>query len=1101
MVESTVKSSIEVVVGLAEKVPIRVLHVDDEAGFLKAAKQILEMQGAFEVETASSVEEAEEKIRHKSYDVIVSDYVMPGKTGLDFLKELRESGNNIPFIIFTGRGREIVAIKALNLGADQYVNKIGNPDVVYSELTHGIRKLVKIKRAEEKVRESEEKYRSLFDNAKDVIVLMDLKGNVTSINKAAEEYGFKKDEVIGRNMRNFVPKKYWPKLLKELVQIARGKTVESRIEIITPKGKKDTEYRSDPMIVDNRVVGVQGVLRDVTERKKAEEELIRLSSAVKMTTDSIVISDLDGKIIDVNEATLKLYGTDDKKDLIGKNSYDLIAPEDREKALASAKETLGKGYVKGREYNIITKDGGRVPVEMSVALMKDVDGKPIGFVGISRDITERKRAEEALRDSEKNWSDSFNSLEDVMIIINKDYTIERINDNGLKLLGKTREELIGKKCYQVILGVDAPSEFCPGKRALKTGKVESIDRYMKLFDKYFSIKSSPIFNERGETVGFVDLMRDITERKQAEEKIKNLAKFPSENPNPVLRIAKDGTILYANNAGQSLLSGWKRGIGQPALDYLRRSIAKSVSSGLEEEIEIKYRDRIFSFVLAPITDADYVNVYGRDITERKKMDEELKSSRERLNILFEFAPDAYYLNDLRGNFIDGNRAAEELTGYNKSELIGKSFLKLKLLPRSQMLKAAKLLAKNALGKPTGPDEFVLNRKDGTEVSVEIRTFPVKIRDQTLVLGIARDISERKKAEEALRESEKKLRFLLENIPDFVITVDRNHKILMINRGVPSVTVEQAIGTKLYNYVEPAHHEIMRKSLEKVFQTGMPEKYAVLGMGPKGPNTVWYETRVSPNKRDDRVISVTLISSDITERKKAEKALRGTMEELKMTNEKMRVVGRLTRHDVRNKLSAVTGNIFLTRQKVSGDREALTCLDDAESAVRQVERIFDFARTYEKLGVEELAYMNVEKSVREAVSLFADLHGVKLVNDCRGLTVLADSLLRQLFYNLIDNSLKYGEKVSKIRIYYKEERKHQLKLVYEDDGVGIPKAEKEKIFKEGYGKGTGYGLYLIRKMCEVYGWSIRGTGKQGKGAEFTITIPKMGENGKILYKIQ
>ncbi|MCW3993438.1 MAG: PAS domain S-box protein [Candidatus Bathyarchaeota archaeon] len=855
MAESDVEVSTGVVVDLTEKTPIRVLHVDDEAVFLKVAKQCLEMQGPFQVETASSVEEAMEKMKKKTFDVIVSDYVMPGKDGLEFLKELRDSGNDVPFIIFTGKGREEVAIKALNLGADRYLNKGGDPETVYGELAHSIYQTVSRKRAEEMLRESEEKYKNLFENAKDVTLTLDLKGKITSINKAAVEYGFKREDIIGKIQLKFVPKKYWPKLLKELVQIARGKTVEGKIEIITPKGKKAVEYRSNPMVIDNKVVGVQTILRDITERRKAEEALIRLSSAVKMTSDSVVISDLDGKIIDVNEATLKMYGTDDKKDLIGKSSYDLIAPEDREKALASAKETLGKGYVKGREYNIITKDGGRVPVEMSVAIMKDMDGKPIGFVGISRDITERK---------------------------------------------------------------------------------------------------------------------------QAEEKIKNLAKFPSENPNPVLRIAKDGTILYANNAGQSLLSGWKRGIGQPALDYLRRSIANSVSSGLEEEIEIKYRDRIFSFVLTPIADADYVNVYGRDITERKKMDEELKSSRERLSILFEYAPDAYYLNDLKGNFIDGNKAAEELTGYSRSELIGKSFLKLKLLPRSELPKAAKLLIKNALGKPTGPDELTLNRKDGTQVSVEIRTFPVKIRDQTLVLGIARDI---------------------------------------------------------------------------------------------------------------------------TERKKAEKTLRGTMEELKMTNEKMRVVGRLTRHDVRNKLSAVTGNIFLTKQKVSGDREALTCLDDAESAVRQVERIFDFARTYEKLGVEELAYMNVEKSVREAVSLFADLHGVKLVNDCRGLTVLADSLLRQLFYNLIDNSLKYGEKVSKIRISYKEVRKDQLKLVYEDDGVGIPKAEKEKIFREGYGKGTGYGLYLIRKMCEVYGWTIKETGKQGKGARFTIIIPEMGEDGKILYKLQ
>ena len=134
-----------------------------------------------------------------------------------------------------------------------------------------------------------------------------------------------------------------------------------------------------------------------SEYKKVEEELIRLSNAVKMSLDSIVISDLETKIIDVNESTLKMYGTKDKSDLIGKNSFDLIALEDRERALAGMKEAMEKGYVKNREYHIIIKDGSKIPVEMNTAVMKDIDGKPIGFVAITRDITERKRAEDELK--------------------------------------------------------------------------------------------------------------------------------------------------------------------------------------------------------------------------------------------------------------------------------------------------------------------------------------------------------------------------------------------------------------------------------------------------------------------------------------------------------------------------------------------------------------------------------------------------------------------------------------------------------------------------------------------------------------------------------
>ena len=223
--------------------------------------------------------------------------------------------------------------------------------------------------------------------------------------------------------------------------------------------------------------------------------------------------------------------------------------------------------------------------------------------------------------------------------------------------------------------------------------------------------------------------------------------------------------------------------------------------------------------------------------------------------------------------------------------------------------------------------------------------------------------------------------------------------------------------------------------------------------------------------------------------------------MKTLNEKLNVVGKLTRHDVRNKLSVVVDNAYLAGQKLAGDPESLQHLKDIESACEHVERIFDFARTYEKLGFEELVCVDVEKTLSEAVMQFSELHGVKVVNDCNGLKVLADSLLRQLFYNLIENSIKYGEKTSQVRIYYREEGRDRVKLVYEDDGTGIPMAEKEKIFEEGYGKGSGYGLHLIRKMCSVYGWAIKENGEQGKGAQFTIAIPRMEKEGRASYEFR
>jgi signal transduction histidine kinase len=210
-----------------------------------------------------------------------------------------------------------------------------------------------------------------------------------------------------------------------------------------------------------------------------------------------------------------------------------------------------------------------------------------------------------------------------------------------------------------------------------------------------------------------------------------------------------------------------------------------------------------------------------------------------------------------------------------------------------------------------------------------------------------------------------------------------------------------------------------------------------------------------------------------------------------------VVEGLTRHDIRNKLAALNGTVFLLKKRLVNNGDAVSHLDTLELLSQQILRLLEFERIYVQVGAEELTSVSVEQSLAEAALLFSDLKGAELVNDCRGLMVQADSLLRQLFFNLIDNSLRYGEKVSKIKVRLEEEE-NLLNLIYEDNGVGLSEETRSNLFKEGFGKNTGYGLYLIKRICEAYGWTIQETGKQGKGAQFTMTIPKTGNNGKSNY---
>jgi signal transduction histidine kinase len=230
-------------------------------------------------------------------------------------------------------------------------------------------------------------------------------------------------------------------------------------------------------------------------------------------------------------------------------------------------------------------------------------------------------------------------------------------------------------------------------------------------------------------------------------------------------------------------------------------------------------------------------------------------------------------------------------------------------------------------------------------------------------------------------------------------------------------------------------------------------------------------------------------------------LKESRDKLEIMNEKLGVVGSLTRHDVRNKLSAVTGYAYILKKKHSDLADIVDGLSKMEQAVAESMKIFDFAKMYEQLGAEELAYVKVDEKINEAVALFSGSIPT-IINECHGLRVLADSFLRQLFFNFVDNTRKYGKKITTIRVYFENADQDRLKLVYEDDGVGIPLENKQHLFKEGFSTGgsTGFGLFLTKKMIDVYGWTIIEDGEPGKGAKFTITIPKLNKNGKENYQI-
>jgi len=237
-----------------------------------------------------------------------------------------------------------------------------------------------------------------------------------------------------------------------------------------------------------------------------------------------------------------------------------------------------------------------------------------------------------------------------------------------------------------------------------------------------------------------------------------------------------------------------------------------------------------------------------------------------------------------------------------------------------------------------------------------------------------------------------------------------------------------------------------------------------------------------NAQGESIAFIDIIR-DVTGRVQTEEKLKEAQRKLELANEKLLVVGGLASHAIANKLNVLNMKTYLAKK--DGDLEGL--LNTTQTACAQIMRVIEFSRDYEMLGKQPLGYVNVGSVFDEVTALFPDAN-LQVINDCRGLEVLADSLLKELFYNLFENTLKYGQTVTQIRLSHILDGS-DLRLTYEDNGVGIPADLKPRLFTKGAGQGTGLGLYLIKKTVEVYGWHIQETGTEGKNAKFTLTIPQ------------
>lgn len=261
------------------------------------------------------------------------------------------------------------------------------------------------KQSEKSIQESEEKCRDLLDNTNDLIQSVTPDGRFRYVNNAwRKALGYSEEELSNLRLFDIIHPDYLQHCQMVFQKLLSGENV-GRIEaaFVSKIGSAImVEGNVNVRFVDGKPVYTRGIFRDITKRKYLEEHVYRLSNALSMSTDCIVITDLEAKIIDVSEKTLEICGADSKDDLIGRHFLELIVPEERAQVNMDVAEIVDKGYLESREYHIISKHGCKIPVRMTSSLIRDADGNPMGLVRVVKELIESNLIEAEERKARRN---------------------------------------------------------------------------------------------------------------------------------------------------------------------------------------------------------------------------------------------------------------------------------------------------------------------------------------------------------------------------------------------------------------------------------------------------------------------------------------------------------------------------------------------------------------------------------------------------------------------------------------------------------------------------------------------------------------------------
>ncbi|UCC21069.1 MAG: PAS domain S-box protein [Promethearchaeota archaeon] len=1048
--------------------------------------------------------------------------------------------------------------------------------VTYEDIT--LRKM-----AEQKLKESEEKYRGILENMKEGYFEVDLNGNFMFFNDAlCELQGSSREELIGVNFKNFVDDINRKKIIdvyKEVYETGKPKT-NFQYQFLTKNGEEITCESSVYLIYDSNAnrIGFSGLARNITEKfsleQKIKESEEKYRTIFSSSPDYIFITNTMGEILDMNPALLEKIGMT-LEEVRNKNFLEFYAGDKIDDLRAIGELIVAGNEVKGVEVKAKTKTGEIFEYEVNSVPLKE-DGKVTKILNLARDISLRKQTERRLKESEKRYRHLFESSPYAIWLMDEEGIILDCNSTMTELLSVIEiKDLIGKK-FSEVLSVLKRSDYLINmlkdrfKRFLKGEKLGPLEFQITRVDEtkiWLSIQSSLV--KIGDKTLTQAIIQDITGKKNAEKKIKDseikYRHLFESSPYSIMLIDRKGKIIDCNPATEKL---FKRRIvdlinknflevsikPEKALPLFRERYQSIMKGIVPEPLEIQItRSKDGKLMWISIDDSlvelggeTIFQVIIQDVTEKKQAEQELKKSQEELQNLnreleqkvlerskdlieseHQYRTTIDSLNDPMHVIDEDLRIILSNSGFDQwlaalgidKKIVGQTVFEAFPFLNDDVRNEYEQVFNNGKTLLTEGSIFVNNM----EIFTETRKIPIfregKVKQ---IITVIRDISDSKKMENQLKESENNFRNMITNLDEGYYKVEWEGKILYHNPAFSKIAgfvpSENLIGTPPpFSWQKKEDQERYR---EELLINGVIRNYIVPVTKKNGEEIVVQVNAHLIRDENNKPFAIEGTFSDITEKFRLEQELLESEKKLREQNIELKKLDKvkndfitMAAHELKTPLISISGytDYILMRYRNQLNPEITTDLLTVQRNINRLEVLMDQLLEVLKIDENELKLQkeltNVSKIINDCLDELSYLINEKnleiILNMDLDILLNVDSTrIFTVFVNLISNAIKFTPDYGWIEITAKKEDDKYIFNI-KDNGIGLIGNELTRLFKKFErikppimnehinikDSGTGLGLYITKGIITAHGGKIWASSEgENKGSTFSFTLP-------------